>query len=692
MSTEKRFNLLSPYLSQIDMASTPIHDSINTSLNKLTIKVAYKAFICITADLLTSCQYSDPSQIERIGRLTSYLCDEDPSVVLKNVKNCYDLLIDFVSMKNLSISYGDFKDLLIHSSAYNGDSSALFAPISRLLSLVLSGRSQFSVTWHCPNKLATRIVLQYFGFLSKLPLENTLLKSAALTDYLALEENYPVLDNSNKYLKPLILIITNWMRDFRYDGSLCRHGTGAVADAKAYQYDKYRNMRVDTRLEYLYRRESFLGLWDYLPLTPCKEPLNRCSKLTFVPKNVSKLRSISMEPASLQFVQQGVMLSLYDYFKKHDYLKNHIKLEDQMLNKSLAYDGSITNRYATIDLSSASDLVSYSLVKRLFAHSPEFLRWAIGTRSDRTLLPNGKELNLKKFAPMGSALCFPTETLIFAACAELAVRLAHEQGLTRDNETGIYTDNYSVYGDDIIVPIGAYDICSDILISLGFRLNSEKSYCNSPFKESCGGNYLGGLDVTPIRWKTSFSTEDVAKDASVYNSICSYTNMCFEQNYRVTRTFCITLLKTYFSPLFTSETGKSPFITSIAATNFHLKHRWNRNYQRDEVRSTFASTVSCKEIIDVCDADRIHYDQWLRLKDRQCIAHRKVEYKLNSSNRVVKIRRKVSHVLSNNMRLLLNNATMLLDCNQVGSNLGIQDKITSTKMCWVVKPSATLDS
>lgn len=688
MSTEKRFHLLSPFLSQIDEALTLIHDSINNPLNKLTIKCAYKAFICITADLLTSCQYSDSSQITRIGRLTSYLCDEDPSIVLKNVKNCYDLLIDFVSMKREDISYGDFKDLLSHSPAYNGDSSALLAPISRLLSLVVSGRSKFVSIWNCPNKDAIVCLLQYFGFLSKLPLANSLLESEALIDYLKMEDEYPTISDDNIYLKPLESIITNWLKDFKYDGSLCRHGTGSVADAKSYAYDKYCNMNIDERLSYLYNREGGLGLWDFLPLGSSTTPLERCSKLTFVPKNVSKLRSISMEPASLQFVQQGVMRSIYRYFRKHEYLRNHIKLQDQQLNRSLAYDGSITNRYATIDLSSASDLVSYSLVKRLFKHSPEFLRWAIGTRSDKTKLPNGQKLTLKKFAPMGSALCFPTETLIFAACAELAVRLAHEQGLNRDNSTGIYTDMYSVYGDDIIVPLGAYDICSSILVSLGFRLNAEKSYCDSPFKESCGGNYLGGRDVTPIRWKTSFSTEKITSDASVYDSLCSYTNLCKEKGYRVTRMFCIKVIKASFSPIFTMKENISPLITSCAATNFHLRSRWNKNYQRDEVRGTFASSITSKEVMDADSVDRIHYDHWLRSTfEQQVKAKEAITYSCKNG-----VRRKqfptLSKVLSNNIRVAGDGLTIFLDAHQPVTSLGIQEKTSTTKLRWVEKPIA----
>lgn len=686
MSTLKRLSLLSPYLSQIDRATFIVHDSINTSLNMKTLRLSYQAFICTTADILHNYGYSDSSQEIRLGRLTSYLIGENPSVVLKNAKLCYDLLLDFVSCKRPDINYAAFKELCNRSSVEFDNGGSFLGPTSQLLSKVLSDRPYFHITWKYPHTKEVKLLLQYFGFLSKLPLSNTVLEEEALSDYLWLENNYPVIQPDNKFLKPLLNIIECWVKDFKYDGSLCRNGTGAVADAKSYQYDKYCNMNVDLLLTYLYKREGGLGLWDYLPLGSTSTRLERCSKLVFVPKNVTKLRSISMEPASLQFVQQGVMRALYRYFRKQKFLKHHIKLEDQFLNRSLAYDGSITNKYATIDLSSASDLVSNDLVKRLFSTSPELFRWIVGTRSRKTKLPDGTKIDLKKFAPMGSALCFPIETLIFCACAYLAVLLAKEQGLIRDNETGIYTEMFSVYGDDIIVPLGAYNICCDVLNSLGFRINSEKSYSDSPFKESCGGNYLCGLDVTPIRWKVSFEQEDASQDSSVYNSMCSFANDFEAKGYRVARCFCLKWINSYHHPIFTDQIGVSPKIHSPAATNFHLKERYNRNYQRLEVRASIVKPIAAKLTESVEGCDCINYNHWLRASDiaKSCLSHDKP---VSSMERVLsRVRRVKSSVMSNNMAYDEATCTLNLDSNQSTTNLGIQEKLTVVRQSWVEKP------
>lgn len=686
MSTLKRLSLLSPYLSQIDRATFIVHDSINTSLNMKTLRLSYKAYICTTADILHNYGYSDSSQEIRLLRLTSYLIGENPSVVLKNAKLCYDLLLDFVSGKRPDINYITFKELCNHSSVVFDNTGSFLDPISRLLSKVLSDRPCFHIVWKYPYVKEIKILLQYFGFLSKLPLSNTVLEEEALSDYLLLENNYPVIEEDNIYLKPLTKIIKSWLINFKYDGSLCRNGTGAVADAKAYQYDKYENMHVDKLLTYLYNREGGLGLWDYLPLGSTSTRLERCSKLVFVPKNVTKLRSISMEPASLQFVQQGVMRALYRFFKKQKFLKNHIKLEDQFLNRSLAYDGSITNKYATIDLSSASDLVSYDLVKRLFCTTPELYRWILGTRSTKTKLPDDTKINLKKFAPMGSALCFPIETLIFCACAYLAVLIAKEQGLIRDNETGIYTEMFSVYGDDIIVPLGAYDICCHVLNSLGFRINSEKSYSNSPFKESCGGNYLCGLDVTPIRWKVSFEQEDDHLDSSVYSSMCSFANDFEAKNYRVARCFCLKWINEFHHPIFTDKIDVSPKIHSLAATNFHLKQRYNRNYQRLEVKASIVKPIAAKLTAYDEKCDCINYNHWLRAKDIEKRALQPVMPESSMTRTLRKVASRRRETMSNNMAFDEVACTLNLDICQPSVNLGIQEKLTVVRQSWVEKP------
>lgn len=621
MSTLKRFSLLVPYLDCLDKA-WPDGDGCIDITDIYTVRQAFKAWITITSDILFNLEYSTPSVNTRISRLVRALVNaKQPSKWLIAAKKAYDLLIDFVSHRR-SITrnlYVDFKDQLAIVLEDADLAGALVAPVNRILSSITDCGSTVNGCWVSSSTPLISDLAQYFGFLMKLELTRPDLESKALDDYLEFEANYPALDiNGNTYALPLKRIIEKWFREFKYDGSDCRHGNGSVANATRAKLDKYLSMHIDDKLNYLYNRNKAYNLYERLPFPP-KEDLDRCSKLQFVPKNISKLRSISMEPAALQFVQQGVMTSLYRFIKHHRVMKRHINLSDQTQNKSFAYDGSITDRYSTIDLSAASDSVSYDLVHYLFSGLPEVWRWIICTRSDRTLLPDGSKLYLKKFAPMGSAICFPLETVIFAAIAELATLIGHERGLTQDVRTGVYNDYYTVYGDDIIVPRGVYQLTADILTSFGFSMNMDKSYDHSPFKESCGGNYFCGTDITAIKWKINL-TKSGKLDAENYGAICTVVNALFDKGYKVTRCYLIRLLKEQgYQPLFTSERGKSPAIYSPTPTNFHLKKKWRSGLQCFELEySTLKTTPLNPQLqkANIASIDAILYKDWLASKQK----------------------------------------------------------------------------
>lgn len=635
MSTLKRFDLLVPCLDSLNEA-WPNGDNVIDINDIETVRNAFKAWFTITSDILYNREYSAPSVNSRIFALAKALTSTtQPSSWLIASKVMYDTFIDFVSRKYLIKNnfYVEFKAQLAVSGLDIDLIDAFVAPVNRLLSSISDCGFRVNGCWisNCADLIQD--LAQYFGFLMKLELSRPDLESKALADYVLFEQNFQQFDlQCNHYAEPLKLIIEDWFKDYSYNGDRCRHGNGSVANTTKSSLDKFENIELDTRLEYLYKRYSFMGLYDFLPLPPLAGKLERCSKLQFVPKNISKLRSISMEPASLQFVQQGVMLSLYDFIDHHSTLRTHIKLSDQEQNKSFAYDGSITDRYSTIDLSAASDSVSYDLAKYLFSGLPELWRWLVGTRSDHTLLPNGEKLFLKKFAPMGSAVCFPIETIIFAAIAELSTRLGHEQGLTQDVETGVYNDYYTVYGDDIIVPKGVYSLTIVILNAFGFSINELKSFDSSPFKESCGGNYHCGNDITPIKWTCNFSRANKL-DPENYSAICTIINALFSKSYKISRCYLIQLIigKGY-KPLFTDRLDQSPMIYSLTPTNFHCQKRWRKQLQCFEVNYTTLKTSPLVKGSDLpCGKkDSILYLGWLRAhKEREASGQRPL-FRLNN--------------------------------------------------------------
>jgi len=111
-------------------------------------------------------------------------------------------------------------------------------------------------------------------------------------------------------------------------------------------------------------------------------PFGGVAKLISVPKSAIAVRTITVEPLLNQFIQQGLNLTLRDNIRNCKILGQCLALTDQSKNQHLAQVGSITGEWTTIDLSSASDLLSLKLVKLIFQNHPLFLEKAISCRSN----------------------------------------------------------------------------------------------------------------------------------------------------------------------------------------------------------------------------------------------------------------------------------------------------------------------
>ena len=212
-----------------------------------------------------------------------------------------------------------------------------------------------------------------------------------------------------------------------------------------------------------------------------------CGKLSFVPKNAKTYRAIVVEPLLNSLVQCGI----------GDYMEGRLRragidIRDQTRNQRMAREGSLTQRFATLDLSSASDTVSRQLVKELLPE--QWYALLCAARSDTVYCrETKKQYVLEKMSSMGNGFTFPLETLIFwaltASCCEFAV------------------DTIGVYGDDIICPREyAQDVIA-LLHHCGFEVGLSKSFVEGPFRESCGGDYYLGISVRPFYQKHLVSGE-----------------------------------------------------------------------------------------------------------------------------------------------------------------------------------------
>lgn len=219
----------------------------------------------------------------------------------------------------------------------------------------------------------------------------------------------------------------------------------------------------------------------------------RVCEVLFVPKNSDGPRVISREPPD--FLKAQMSFFGWASAQLERVTSGRIQFYDQSVNRALAQKGSLDGSLATLDMSSASDSVSYKLCRNVFRHSPA-IRWFINnTRSTHAILPSGKEIRLRKLSGMGSGLTFPIMSLLIhlSVCTEVAstLKLDYRQVMKQ-----VYT-----FGDDLIVPTAWAEIALASLERSGFRVNAAKSFWTGPFRESCGGDYLNGVDVTPKRLK-----------------------------------------------------------------------------------------------------------------------------------------------------------------------------------------------
>lgn len=334
-----------------------------------------------------------------------------------------------------------------------------------------------------------------------------------------------------------------------------RHGPGAVAggeigDEKWEKPTRYRTLHsvyawYDMYLAY--RSNGSLSPDRVrniaLAWSQCRKLEEPTSRLLFVPKDSRGPRVISCEPKELMFVQQGVARNLMRQLEHRS--NGRINFVDQNVNADLALRASARGQFATIDLEDASDRVSTKLVELLFPDwSLKFLR---ATRSTLTLLPDGREVRHRKYAPMGSALCFPIESAIFWAISAASLELA---GLTEESaRSSVY-----VYGDDIICPSDlATRVCDD-LTTFGLKVNRKKTYIYGPFRESCGCDALNGHVITPFKIKKDPSRRSL--DGLLAKSICDMASRCFAFDLRKTGEYLIALVEAkypgviqYYKPL-----------------------------------------------------------------------------------------------------------------------------------------------
>lgn len=262
----------------------------------------------------------------------------------------------------------------------------------------------------------------------------------------------------------------------------------------------------------------YSGLFRSYPGAPGKIHVvdeNRTAEVLFVPKDSRGPRVITREPlhqlrATLAFLD--CMTPLMERCTN-----GRINFRDQLPNQKLACEGSISGRWATLDLKDASDRVGIRFAQRVFRNAPGIYFFLRRFRSKfwTLRLPNGEGRfgRMHSVAGMGSGLTFPLLALTchLSVCSSIAMklRIPYQRVMKK-----VY-----VYGDDVIVPTEWYGYAVTGLEDSGLLVNTEKSYYRGPFRESCGADYLSGVRVTPTRLRLSGAGRGVLKPQLVQRRI-----------------------------------------------------------------------------------------------------------------------------------------------------------------------------
>lgn len=292
-------------------------------------------------------------------------------------------------------------------------------------------------------------------------------------------------------------LIAKTLGEFSTDEWLlnCKFGPGSYFGAKASvsDYDKLNAVPSCTQ-ELAAFGPAVLQRWpawfenQTRGMTSLEFDIQSGEKFSVVRKTAKTDRTIGIQPLINGWYQAGIGLCLRTRLNKRRLLLPTA----QEYHREMARRASIKKHLATLDQSNASNLIATGAVRLLLAAAdPGWLHSMELTRCKNQVY-NGEIKRLHRFSSMGNAYTFELETLIFWAIAKSTMDELDLKGVC------------SVFGDDVILPNEALQSFFEVISFLGFEPNEKKSFSgDSPFRESCGGDYFDGVDV-----RSFFSKED----------------------------------------------------------------------------------------------------------------------------------------------------------------------------------------
>lgn len=397
------------------------------------------------------------------------------------------------------------------------------------------------------------------------------------------------------------ILCTTLFHDYDTEKLVPHHGPGFTAD------HLFGNQKYDhNRLHY----EELLSFPKGLNFWNSEESYNNDdidiafnvtgnARLCAVPKTLKAPRIIALEPASRQFLQQGIKDYLYDHIENNTFLNKSINFQDQSINRSLALENSVTRYQSTIDLSAASDRINKQLIYLMLSSVPKLRDDVFSTRSD-VIEIDGEPVKLNKFASMGSALCFPLESLHFFILCAVVIK-GSRRTLTHMEAIKLATICVKVYGDDIIIPSTFTERLYETFPIFGSKVNMSKSFVKSKFRESCGCDAYDGVDITPL-----YARQIIPNKRTCSNQIVSYvslTNQLFNK--------CLFRTSSYIKEHIEKLVGILPYVTETCSglgwtfgsvfdnlSNKAISTRYHKGIQALQVRTLVPEPIFFRDEID----------------------------------------------------------------------------------------------
>lgn len=415
-------------------------------------------------------------------------------------------------------------------------------------------------------------------------------------DALCISEN-PFSEREDYILNSVCKAILPNVDNFDERELQCKHGPGAVFEGLKANQKWLALATYSSRLEELgydinYLRDEMEGT-----IVDPSEPSTYgasgdCAKLITVLKNSTSRRTITVEPVVRQFVQQGFNTLLRDSISRCTVLSRCLALTDQTKNQTLALEGSRTGYWSTIDLKSASDLLSVKIVKLVFRNHPNLLEGLLDCRSPKCI-SDEYQYTLGKYAGMGNATTFPVQSIVFAVLAMAA--LLEGKRPTFGNIKRV-SRLVRVYGDDIIVPTSQVHQVVAWIHKAGLIVNLKKTFSTGNFRESCGVDAFQGYDVTPLYLR--LFPDETSMEPNTIAHLVALSNQAWLRGLYKLSTHIVEIVEDSLRrrlPLVSTTCGLLGLHTRLNAQEFH---RWNPKLHRAETKGPMLVSLKRKDKLD----------------------------------------------------------------------------------------------